>query len=193
MDAGYHVENQVRGAAGEANGRRRTGKTARNAAEPVMTYLQAVQRHRHGPKTRRHQATEFFRGQGITVGDHAPGEFHFVESAAAALQIRPHQGLAAGDDHHDLMRVFTGILHRFQHLQEVFQGHVPEPRERLAVAAAVPAVKVAPEGAFPENLPERMVLREFLRQVAVQLQAYLMAKVHYFFFSFALAVMVKDP
>ena len=64
--------------------------------------------------------------------------------------------LATRHDYEDRMRRAVGV-DVVQDAEEIFARHVRGLRDGLAVAAAVPAGQVAAQGAFPEELLQRMV------------------------------------
>ena len=63
--------------------------------------------------------------------------------------------------------------HAVQHAQEVFLRHVGGVCGLLAVASAVPAVQVAPQGTLPEELPQRVLLHALVLDVAGDFQCQL--------------------
>ena len=175
VHAGNYVKDKAGHRAGHADGLFGPFKGAGDAAHPVVVFFQAVQAHGHGAQPGGQQAHEALLGHGKTIGDHPPGKFAVMEGLAAFFQVRPQERFPAGDHNHDLMGVQPGGLHLVQHLQEVFQRHVLEPGGNFAVAAAVAAVKVATQGALPEDFPELMFLNGFGGHLFMQPQRYMMS------------------
>ena len=67
--------------------------------------------------------------------------------------------LAARYDDEHLMRI-DSRSYRVQHAEKVLAWHVGLPhcwRQRLAIAATMATMEVAPQRALPEQLPQRML------------------------------------
>ena len=116
-----------------------------------------------------HEGIQPFAGEEESVGHHPPWESAFVDGSSAFLQVAAHQGFASRHHHEYLVWVGLGG-HAVQHAQEVLLWHVGCVCGLLAVASAVPAVQVASQGTFPEELPQWVLLHAFVLDVAGDFQ-----------------------
>ena len=132
-----------------------------NTPHPVVVRLQAVQADGHRTQAAPQKPLIAIRSKRETVGNHAPGKALFVHHPSALFQVRPHQRFPAGDVDHDLVRI-RRRSHIVQDAGEILQGHVGLKRRLLAVAAAMPAMMVAAQGTFPEQLAEMVSLDHIL-------------------------------
>ena len=139
------------------------------APHPVVVVLEAVEADGDRLQAGVDISVEQLGGEQHAVAHHAPHEALLGDLPAAFGQVLPDGGLASGGDDHHLARVHV-CLDLIEHLGEVGKGHVVLLGEHAAVAAAVAAVEVAAQGAFPEQLMELMLLDAVLEDGVVDLE-----------------------
>ncbi len=178
VDAGHHVEDDVRAGGEQPDRAGGALETAGPAAHPVVVVEEPVQAHGRAAQPARDEAVQALFRQGEAVGDHPPGEALVVDGAAAGFEVGAHQRLAARHDHEHGMRGAAAV-DAVQHAQEVRKGHVRGLGDGLAVAAAVAAGEVAAQRALPEKLLQRVLppdvalqrTVDFERQPVAQIQS----------------------
>ena len=146
----HHVEGEFVDACRHVDGAHGAFKTVRVAAEQVVVCFKPVEADGECAETRIQELGESFGRERETVGDHAPRVAAGLDVVAAFFEVGTHQGLASGNYHGEV----GGVDMRskpVEYLHEVFAGHV---RDGIgdAVAAAVLAMQVAAQRAFPEEI-----------------------------------------
>ena len=124
---------------------------------PVVRLFQAVETDAHRVDARLQESLPTLWCEMKPIGHHSPREPLFVNGPSAYLEIAPHQGFAARDNHKHLVGICL-LSNTVEYTQKVFLGHVLVFWKHLTVATAMAASQVAAERALPEELPERVLL-----------------------------------
>ena len=75
------------------------------ATHPVMVFLQSIEADGHRTDASLEQAFPALGRQMKGIGDHTPGEAHFIDSPSTLLKIASHQGLTTRDDDKHLVGI----------------------------------------------------------------------------------------
>ena len=157
VDAGYHVEDEVRLGSHHPDGIRGVLESLGMAAHPGMLFPEAVEADGGSVDAASQQRVEAPAVEQDAVGDDAPGIFAVIERTAHLFEVPAHQWLAACQDDESGMGIDVrgeGV----NHTEEVGGRHVVDLGTDAAVAAAMQARRVAAQRTLPEKLTEPMLL-----------------------------------
>ena len=168
--ARHHIEHDVRVFHQHIERLAHSLETEFISPHPVVVFLQSVETHGEGMHTGRHKFFVTLRGKIEAIGDDAPGKTLVIDFTAPIFQIVAYQRLTTCNHDKDSVGIET-CRHAVEHAQKVLARHVGGLRHGAAVAAAVPAVEVAPQCTLPKELGERMVLHKSLVELVLQLHA----------------------
>ena len=141
------------------------------AAHPVMVVGQSVDAEGHGVEMGVEEAPEPLGGEQESVGDHAPCEAAFMESASTFLQVVAHQRFAAGNDDENLRGIGVGS-NVVEHTEEVFARHVGSRHHLATIAPAMAAMHVAAQRTLPEQLSEWVAIDDVAPDDAFHLECH---------------------
>ena len=121
------------------------------APEIIVLALEAVEADRDAPQTGVDEPLQTLLGEGQTVGDQAPRIAAAGDLAPGEFQILAQEDLAAGknDQHGSGVDMRRDLL--VEHAEEIVERHVLHAGVDAAIAAAMTAREVAPEGTLPKE------------------------------------------
>ena len=180
VDAGYYVPGQTLVRRAEPDSPARTLIGQRVLTQPHVVFLQPVQRYGQRTQTGLTQFAKTRFRQCQSVGHHAPRVTAVAERLSHLLEVLAHQRLAAGDDHHHLMRIHMRRHFPVYHAQEIFGRHIRCLDGRHAVAAAMQTVHIAAQRRFPEELLQRVHRLQVATPQVLQPESQSKSQSHYF-------------
>ena len=169
VDASDDVPCETRMLFHGLNGAQHILVTVRVAAHPIVVFLEAIEADCQRLQSSIHKLVEFLGREQHAVAHHAPHEATFRNLGTALGQVGAHSGFAPRSDHHQLARVLM-FANLVQHLGKIGKWHVVFLGEHTAIGAAVAAIEVAPQGAFPKQLVKLVLVGALLQHSAVKLE-----------------------
>jgi len=169
IDTGDDIPSEARALCHGLHGAQHVLITHGVAAHPVVVFFEAVEADRQGFQSSFYKLVEFFGRKEHSVAHHTPHKTAFGDFLATMRQIVAHGRFAARGDNHHLTRVLMGT-HLVKYLGKILKGHVIFLRKHTAVGAAMSAVEIAAQGAFPKQLVKFMLVNALFQNSTIDFE-----------------------